>query len=64
MADLKTSIIIRAVDKLTAPVRKITAVTGRLTESTRRAVRPARVLTDRQREMGRAVTATTGRILK
>ena len=64
MADLKTSIIIRAVDKITAPVRRITAATGRLTDTVRRATRPARELTGRQRELRRAVVAATGQIVK
>ena len=36
MADLDLSIIVGAVDKLTAPVKKIIGVTGRLSESARR----------------------------
>ena len=64
MADLKTSIVIRAVDKLTAPLKKITASTGRLTDAVRRAARPTRVLTERQRDLGRRVAGATGRILK
>ena len=63
MADLKTSIIIRAVDKLTAPVKKITAMTDRLTESTRRAGRPARVLTDRQRDLRSQVARATASLV-
>ena len=36
MADLDLSIVVGAVDKLTAPVKKIIGVTGRLSESARR----------------------------
>ena len=64
MADLKTSIFIRAVDKLTAPVKKITAATGRLTDTVRRAARPTRVLAERQRDLGRRVAGATRRIMK
>lgn len=59
MADLRLGIIVRAVDKLTAPVRKITQSTERMTEAVRRAERPARNLGNRQRDLrGRFVRTT------
>ena len=64
MADLKLGIVVQAIDKLTAPVKKITAATARMTDEVRRAVRPARVLTDRQRDLRRAVAGATGWIAK
>ena len=63
MAGLKTSIIIRAVDKLTAPVKKITAATGRLTSEGSRSPRPARVLTERQRELRSQVARATASLV-
>ena len=59
MANLNLAIIVRAVDKLTAPVRRITAATGRLTDAVRRAERPARNLTERQRGLCAAVVRAT-----
>ncbi|MDE0434058.1 MAG: tape measure protein [Bryobacterales bacterium] len=64
MADLKTSIIIRAVDKMTVPVRKMTAATGKLTDTVRRAARPAGVLAKRQLALGRSAAVATGQFIK
>ena len=64
MADLRLGIIIRAVDKLTAPVRKITKSTERMTEAVRRAERPARNLGNRQRDLQGRFVRTTDAIQK
>ena len=59
MADLNLSIIVRAVDKATAPVRKITAVTGQLSERIERTGRSSRTLADRQRYLQGRLARTT-----
>ena len=62
MANLKLGIVVQAIDKLTAPVRRITRSTERLTDSVRRAQRPVRELAERQRGLRSAVTRATAAV--
>ncbi|MCY4588322.1 MAG: tape measure protein [Bryobacterales bacterium] len=66
MADLKTSIVIRAVDKLTAPIKRINAANGRLrdrlgavTAAANGAGRATGKLAERQRNLRKRIGAST-----
>ena len=62
MADLNLAVFEQAVDRLTAPVKKVTAATERFRDQLGAAERAARNLSERKGDLGRRFTGATSRI--
>ena len=62
MADLNLAVFEQAVDRLTAPVKKVTAATERFRDQLGAAERAARNLSERKSDLGRRFTGATSRI--
>ena len=62
MADLNLAVFEQAVDRLTAPVKKVTAATGRFRDQLGAAERAARNLSERKSDLGRRFTGATSGI--
>ena len=62
MADLNLAVFERALDKLSAPLKNITAATGRFRDKLGAAERAARNLSERKSDLGRRFTGATSGI--
>ena len=62
MADLNLAVFERALDKLSAPMKNITAATGRFRDKLGAAERAARNLSERKSDLGRRFTGATSGI--
>ena len=62
MANLNLAVFEQAVDRLTAPIKKVTAATGRFRDNLGASERAARNLSERKGDLGRRFTGATSRI--